>query len=259
MFALYFGNGQCVCVSVASKGIFVNEFKSLNPLQSEYALQIPRLTNWAEQATRKAESLRRRMHNVDSKGERPFHREVRWEDEEEEEEDAEMRQKFVEYQTRLIKEEEEQKVLERAAFIQAEKVKQQRTEEAARQEIEQNAINDYKREQDEIKALNLEREKQLKEVLARLDLEPEKIDSIIQSPLLQISTLGGADKKRSSPNSTDPSIDDRENIKIESDESLHAASIAPKKTYSIASWYVYSIKSIYHTACEKTATTNCRS
>ena len=169
------------------------------------------------------------MHNVDSKGKLSFDREVLWEDEKGEE-DAEIRQKFVEYQARLVKEEEERKFQERAAFVQAEKIKQQRAEEVIRQEIEQSAINNYKREQDEIETLNLEREKQLKEALARLKVEPEKIESIIQIPCLQVSARGSADKNRSFPKTTVPPSDEREDTKTQNDESFEAASMAPDKT-----------------------------
>lgn len=175
------------------------------------------------------------MNNVDSKGERSLRREVLWEDEKGEE-DAEILQKFVEYQARLIKEGEERKAQERAALIQAEKVKQQRAEEAVRQEIEQNAINNYKREQDEIKTLNLERENLLKEGLARLNVEPEKIESIIQFPYLQVSAWGSADKDRPSNKSIVPSSGEPEGIKAESGQSFEAASMAPNKTRSNLSW-----------------------
>lgn len=115
-------------------------------------------------------------------------------------------------------------------------MKQQRAEEAIWQEIEQNAINNYKREQDEIKTLNLKREKQLKEALVRLDLKPEKIESIIQIPYLQVSARNSADKDRSFPQTTVPSSGEREDIKTQTDESFEAASMASDKTRSNLSW-----------------------
>ena len=107
-------------------------------MQSEYALQIPKLKKWAEQATRRAENEKYRSRHSANDGSRSVRREVRWEDQQggEGEEDAEMRQNLVEYRVRLIKEEEDRRVQERAAYIEAEKEAKQKAERGVRQRIE---------------------------------------------------------------------------------------------------------------------------
>ena len=230
-----------MCISVASKGISADSFRSSNPLQSYYASQIPHLKKQAEQASRKAESLKRRI------------------EDEEAEEDEEMLEQFFEYQKRLIEEEEQRRLQERAALILAEKVEQQKVEEARRESIEQNAINKYKEEQDKIKTLALEKETQLRDGLARHGLDVDQIESIIRSPHLPASVWGSIEQNQPSPRSIAPLAGEREDTATAVDGSVHAASMAPNRTHSISSWYVDSICSIYLTAFSNAANTNCRS
>lgn len=110
-------------------------------------------------------------------------RDTYWDDDEEE--DQEMHQRFVEYQLRLAKEEEDKRAQERAAYSQREQEKKKKADEESRQAIEQKAINDYKQEQDEIKAHNVEREAKFKEELVKCGFRPDQIQSIIEIPILK--------------------------------------------------------------------------
>ena len=96
-----------------------------------------------------------------------------------------MRQSFVEYRVSLIKEEEERRAQERAAYMQAEKEAKQAAEETARRAIEQKAIANYKKEQDDLNAHKSEREEKFKKELVQLGLEPGKIQTIIGTTSFQ--------------------------------------------------------------------------
>ena len=159
-----------------------DRLSSANPLQSEYALQIPKLKMWAEQATRRAENEKRRLQPSSTNASRYTQREVHWEDEKDyEEEDAEMRQRFVEYQVKLVKEEEERKIRERATYIQAEKEAKLKAEQEARQVIEKKAIEQYRKQQEDMQAHKLKKEETFRKDLAGLGLGSDKIQSIIDT------------------------------------------------------------------------------
>ena len=178
-------------------------------MQSEYALQIPRLKKWAEQATRRAENAKRQTLLTANGNGRTTQREVHWDDEKgiEDEEDAELRRKFVEYRVKLIKEEEERRAQEQAARIQAEKEAKEKAETEIRRKIEQEAVIRYKNEQDEMKARRSEREETFKKELEELGLETEKIQSIIETTAFQGSNWVSAHEDRSHPQRVEDSVD----------------------------------------------------
>lgn len=85
-----------------------------NPLQSKYALEIPRLKQWAEQATRRSESVKHPTESSGSRAKIPTQLDANRKDSEDPV-DPEMRQRFLEFQTRLAEEAEDRRVQERAA------------------------------------------------------------------------------------------------------------------------------------------------
>ena len=103
-----------------------------------------------------------------------------------------MRRKFVEYQVKLVKEEEERRARERAEYLQAQKEAKLRAENEARQRIELIAIEQYKKEQEEIRLHKFEKEQRFKEELTELGLDSEKIQSIIDTTGFQKLELDSA-------------------------------------------------------------------
>ena len=216
-------------------------------MQSEHALQIPHLKKWAEQATRKAEDTKRISRHTAKTVGQPVQREVHWEDnlEEEDEEDGEMRRQFIAYRVKLIRENEERRAQERAAYMQAEKEKQQKEEDRTREEIQQKAIDDYKKKQNDMKARNLEREGQFKEELARLGLEADKIQSIIETSGFGALEWDTADETSAHSRHLKASIREQDATKSQDEVSPKSATVAPKNTRSSYSWYVHSLSSMH--------------
>lgn len=166
--------------------VIINMDSSSNPMQSAYALQIPKLKRWAEQAARKAEDEKRRSFLFVEKDGRVARREVHWEDErdndeDDDDEDPDLRQSFVQYRLQLIKEEEDRRIEERAAYNKAKEEARQKAEDESRRLIEQKAIDDYKREQEAALARRLERTKNFEKELAQIGVDQSKIESIIAS------------------------------------------------------------------------------
>ena len=91
-----------------------DDFRSSNPTHSPYALEIPRLKRWAEQATLKAERTKSRTSVSEGIRKASKPRDVHWD---RDEEDAEMRQRFLEFQLRLVKKEEDKRAQEHAAHL----------------------------------------------------------------------------------------------------------------------------------------------
>ena len=198
-----------------------------NPLQSKYALEIPRLKQWAEQATRRSEGIKHRTESSSSRTKMPTQPEAQRKDSEDEI-DPEMRQRFLEFQIRLAEEAEDRRVQERAAFLHAEDIKRQEAEDARRKTLEQNAINAYKQEQEDRDARALEREKQLEDALTEHGLEQEKIKSIMKIPYLQMSESGNANTSVSKVRLHNSTEGDHENP---STDASH-----PIKPYPSSSW-----------------------
>ena len=97
--------------------------------------------------------------------------------------------RFREYQIQRAKELEDRKIQERAAILQAEIDEKMKAEEAAQQETAQKAVEEYKQEQEKLKAKTMAREKQLGDELLALGLGPEQITSILAVPSLNIADI----------------------------------------------------------------------
>ena len=99
-------------------------------------------------------------------------------------EEEEMLRGFVAYQERRIQEEEDHRAMARAALLQAEEEKKKKTEEEARREIEQRAIDAYKREQEDLVARTTEKKETFRNELSKLGLPQGQIELIINNPNL---------------------------------------------------------------------------
>lgn len=96
-------------------------------------------------------------------------------------EDPEMLQAFIAYQERRIQEEEDNRAMARAALLQAEEDNKRKTEEKTRREIEQSAIDAYKREQASLKARTIEMKDAFRNELSRLGLDSDQIELIVDN------------------------------------------------------------------------------
>ena len=164
-----------------------DQIRSSNPMQSHWALEIPKLQRWADQATRKAQNEKRELYQSANSGDRTGRRGVHWEDgrEDDDDDESEMRQSFVEYRIRQIKQEEDRRIEERAAYNLARQEAQRKAEEDARKAIEKTAIEDYQREQEQMLAQRTKRLEIIRQDLVRIGLEEAKITSFLESKGLQ--------------------------------------------------------------------------
>lgn len=105
------------------------------------------------------------------------------------EEDPELSQQYWEFELQRAKEQEDRRVQERAALLQAENDKRKRTEEGRQQEIARRAIEDYKLQQEELRARTVAREKQLSDELSALGLLPEQVASVLAVPGMNVDDL----------------------------------------------------------------------
>ena len=124
------------------------------------------------------------------------------------EEDFELSARFREFQLQSAKELEDRKIKERAALLQTEHDNKMKAEEAAQRETARKAVEDYKQEQEELKAKTMAREKQLSDELLALGLGPEQIASILAVPSLNIADIhaNNAASPRRSPESQRTSL-----------------------------------------------------
>ena len=118
---------------------------------------------------------------------------VYWMDDE-----PELLEDFVAYQERRIREEEDKKAQERALLLQAEQEAKRKQEEEAKREIEQRAIDSYKKEQDELQTRTTESKETFRTELLRLGLPLDQIGLIVDNSNLD---FGGND-----PNSNVPTV-----------------------------------------------------
>lgn len=107
------------------------------------------------------------------------------------EEDPELYQQYWEFELQRAKEQENRTIQERAAILQAENDQKKKAEEDARREIAQKAVEEYRLQQEELKAMTMAREKQLSDELLALGLSPEQIASILAVPSLKVEHVSG--------------------------------------------------------------------
>ena len=124
------------------------------------------------------------------------------------EEDFELSARFREFQLQRAKELEDRKIKERAALLQAENDNKLKADEAAQRETARKAVENYKQEQEELKAKTMAREKQLSDELLALGLGPEQISSILAVPSLNIADIhaSNAASRQRSPESQRSSL-----------------------------------------------------
>ena len=89
--------------------------------------------------------------------------------------EPELLEDFVAYQERRIREEEDKKAKELALLLQAEQEAKRKQEEEAKREIEQRAIESYKKEQDELQTRTTESKETFRAELLRLGLQLDQI------------------------------------------------------------------------------------
>lgn len=107
------------------------------------------------------------------------------------EEDSELYQQYREFELQRAKDQEDRTIQERAALLQAEEERKKKAEEDAQREIAQKAVEDYRLQQEELKAKTMAREKQLSDELSALGLSPEQTASILAVPSLNVENAIG--------------------------------------------------------------------
>lgn len=165
--------------------------RSSTPLTNEYARKIPLLTKKKEEAARRAEEARHKARESNhDEGTRtrsppaPSRRAPQIA-----EEDPELSQQFWEFELQRAREQEDRKIQECAALLQAENDSRQRSEEDRRREIARKAVEDYKLQQEELKAKTVAREKQLSDELFAIGLGPEQVASVLAVPSLKVDDI----------------------------------------------------------------------
>lgn len=164
--------------------------RSSTPLTNEYARKIPLLTKKKEEAARRVEEARHKARESHDEGTRtrspraPSRRAPQIA-----EEDPELSQQFWEFELQRAREQEDRKIQERAALLQAENDSRQRSEEDRQREIARKAVEDYKLQQEELKARTVAREKQLSDELFALGLGPEQVASVLAVPSLNVDDI----------------------------------------------------------------------
>ena len=90
-------------------------------------------------------------------------------------------EEFLTFKERHFREEEEQRIKERAKTIQAEEDATKRREEEAKREIERKAVEEYKSEQREQEKRSAEKRADFRKELERLGLESAQIQMVMES------------------------------------------------------------------------------
>lgn len=106
--------------------------------------------------------------------------------------EPELLQKFVEFEERHTREEEDRKAKDRAALIQIEEDRKKSAEKKAQEDIEKKAIENYKKEQTELETCNTKRKEDFRKELERLGFSPEQIQSIFESPNVSFGVANGS-------------------------------------------------------------------
>ena len=169
-----------------------NSSRSSTPLTNEYARKIPLLTKKKEEAARRAEEARRKARESQDHDEGTGTKSPRAPSTgapQIAEEDPELSQQFWEFELQRAREQEDRKIHERAALLQAEYDRKQRSEEDRQREIARKAVEEYKLQQEELKARTVAREKQLSDELFALGLGPEQVASVLAVPSLNVDNI----------------------------------------------------------------------
>ena len=110
---------------------------------------------------------------------------VNWVDDE-----PEVLQEFVVYQERRMREEEDKKATARAALLRADQENKTKIEEEARREIEREAVEAYKRNQNDLQTRTQQRKENFRNELSRLGLQPSQINLIVDDSNLNFGDNG---------------------------------------------------------------------
>ena len=109
-----------------------------------------------------------------------------WSDDE-----PEMLEEFLTYKERLILEEEEKRIRERADILRAEDNARKQREEDAQREVERKAVEEYKKTQRDQEARSLEKRDHFRKELERLGLESAQIQLVMDSSNLDFQAASG--------------------------------------------------------------------
>lgn len=105
--------------------------------------------------------------------------------------EPEMLEEFLTFKERLFREEEEQKIRERAKIIQAEDDAKKQQEEDAKREVERKAVEEYKKQAQEQETRSAEKRNNFRSELERVGLESEQIQLIMESTNLDFQAASG--------------------------------------------------------------------
>ena len=106
-------------------------------------------------------------------------------------EEPDMLEEFLTFKERLILEEEEKRIRERADKMRAEDNARKQKEEDAQREVERKAVEEYKKTQREQEARSAEKRDNFRKELERLGLEPAQIHLVMDSSNLDFQAETG--------------------------------------------------------------------
>lgn len=112
---------------------------------------------------------------------------VGWEDD-----DTEMFERYIKFQEERFQEEEQRRLKEQAALLQAEEEERKRLEDEHRRKVEQNAVDGYKRRQEELQTRTAENKKVFRDELKGLNLGDREINIVHESSRLNFSPAENA-------------------------------------------------------------------
>lgn len=145
--------------------------------QVKFRQDIPGLQRTRDWAARMAERAKERAQQRDRNPspEAPA-RDKSWADD-----DAKLVQEFATFKERCFREEEDERIKKRAAVMQAEEEARRLIEEEAQRHLEQNAVNTYKKQNQESEKRIAERKESFRNELSRIGLEPDQVRLIIEN------------------------------------------------------------------------------
>lgn len=106
--------------------------------------------------------------------------------------EPELLQKFIEFEERRARDEEDQKARDRVALMQLEEDKKKTAQKKEQEHFERNAVERYKDEQAKIETRNNEKKESFGKELERLGFSHEQIESIFESPNLSFNEANGS-------------------------------------------------------------------
>ena len=109
-----------------------------------------------------------------------------WSDDE-----PEMLEEFLTFKERLVLEEEEKRIRERADMIRAEDNARKQREEDAQRQVERKAVEEYKKTQRDQEARSVEKRDNFRKELERLGLESGQIQLVMDSSNLDFQAASG--------------------------------------------------------------------